>query len=411
MKKLYFIFIILFLTQKISAQENFYPGYIITTENDTILGKIEFKDEESNANICNFKKSDSKEIISYKPGEIKGYRFLKTEKYYISYEIKTEKRSRHVFFEYLIQGPVQLYYYRHEWQDYFFIENPEGEITVVMKKPDEKVRDPKTLRIIQKEDNQYKIVLMQTFYNCPLITEDITKMTTLNRSSMIDIVKNYIACINTSEDKVQYIEFGTKDNKLQFKIEFSLYTGIRYQSFNFEEKRKKHLSESMYSIYPQVGTEIGLSMPRVLKPVSIQLGMAYSKMGGADECNSLYEKSFTYYKKYTFNSDLLIGNLGIRYTYPNGKIRPTAEFGGAYTYLFNYSSKIYKEENIENKIIIESSHDLKPSDNTYFCIYGSLGVNFKVRQKSFVFLRFDYDNLFQKTNDLSSMQVKLGYIF
>ncbi len=404
MKILFFIFIILSLMQNTDAQESFYPGYIITTENDTILGSIEFKNIESSANVCNFRKSAHEEITSYKPEEIKGYYFKETNKYYISHKIK---ENRVVFLEYLLQGIVQLYYYQSGGQDYFFIENQEGELTTVTKKPDEMVRNPNTGQLARKENNQYKNVLIQTFHGCHTMMNDIVKMTTIDKSIMVDLVKKYINCKSASEDKDKYVEFGTKYNNPEFKFTFSLYTGVRYQSFNFSEKKEVwSLQDNMNSFYPQIGVDIGLSMPRVLKPVSIQLAVAYSKITGTNE--SWFILPFRNYRKYTFKSNLIIGNLGIRYTYPKGKIRPIIEFGVCNTYILDYSSEMYNEQDNRSETL---KNNLRPYLDVLFSMYGSFGIDFKVRKNSFIFLRSGYDKSWRKGDELSTMQAKLGYTF
>lgn len=100
--------IILFLTFctgiSLYAQSNYKQGYIITNENDTINGLIDFRTDRANSNVCKFKKSEKSDEQVFHPGEILGYRFIKEMKYYVSRTVEIDKIKQTVFLEYLVQG-------------------------------------------------------------------------------------------------------------------------------------------------------------------------------------------------------------------------------------------------------------------------------------------------------------------
>lgn len=56
MKNAFFLILVLLLSPItiLYAQENFRPGYVITNENDTIYGIINFRTAEQNARVCSF---------------------------------------------------------------------------------------------------------------------------------------------------------------------------------------------------------------------------------------------------------------------------------------------------------------------------------------------------------------------
>ncbi|KPK79477.1 MAG: hypothetical protein AMS27_17980 [Bacteroides sp. SM23_62_1] len=109
-----------------SCQADFRPGYIITLENDTIHGLIDFRGDMINAQICSFKKHKKAEKTNYKPFEIKAYRFT-GDKYYISRYVKQTEETVPVFIEYLVDGIADLYYYRDTKNiDHYFIEKEDS---------------------------------------------------------------------------------------------------------------------------------------------------------------------------------------------------------------------------------------------------------------------------------------------
>ena len=84
MKRL-FTFLLLVVSIALSqAQNNFKNGYIITNNNDTIWGEIDFRVDELNAQRCKFRQDKNSETKIFLPGEIQAYRFSKEGKYYVS---------------------------------------------------------------------------------------------------------------------------------------------------------------------------------------------------------------------------------------------------------------------------------------------------------------------------------------
>lgn len=72
------------LPQHLSAQVNPQQGYIITNENDTVRGTIDYLTDASNAKICSFRKDGETAFKTYRPTDIKGYRLNGDGVYYVS---------------------------------------------------------------------------------------------------------------------------------------------------------------------------------------------------------------------------------------------------------------------------------------------------------------------------------------
>ena len=73
MKKTSLIFIFLIITQISFAQKDFREGYIVTKENDTIQGLIDYRGDIRNSEKCVFKQNAESSDIEYLPADINAY--------------------------------------------------------------------------------------------------------------------------------------------------------------------------------------------------------------------------------------------------------------------------------------------------------------------------------------------------
>lgn len=69
---------------QLTAQVNPQKGYVITCDNDTIHGIIDYLTDARNAKVCLFQKEGEKGYKSLSPTDIKGYRLAGDGIYYVS---------------------------------------------------------------------------------------------------------------------------------------------------------------------------------------------------------------------------------------------------------------------------------------------------------------------------------------
>lgn len=108
------------------AQHNYQAGYVITLNNDTIHGSIDYRMPSENARLCVFLPDGKSEITYYQPKDIKGYRFDGDGVFYISRTLTVQDKPKEVFLEYLIQGSVSLYRYRDSFGYTYYFEGEDG---------------------------------------------------------------------------------------------------------------------------------------------------------------------------------------------------------------------------------------------------------------------------------------------
>lgn len=69
------LFFTLLVYASASAQVNPMQGYVITNNNDTIHGMIDYRSDAKNALECHFKENGQSDYRTYAPSDISGYRF------------------------------------------------------------------------------------------------------------------------------------------------------------------------------------------------------------------------------------------------------------------------------------------------------------------------------------------------
>jgi hypothetical protein len=98
----------------------FKEGYIITNNNDTLVGYLNFEGSMINSNRCSFKSAPDSDAVTYYPGEIIGFRF-NNSKFFITREIFRENELQKVFLEWLIKGKASILEYAGDLNPRYFI--------------------------------------------------------------------------------------------------------------------------------------------------------------------------------------------------------------------------------------------------------------------------------------------------
>jgi hypothetical protein len=362
------------------AQSNYVEGYIITKTKDTVRGWIDFRTDRMNAKICRFKSDLSVNEQQFYPTDIYGFRYIESGKLYISKTIEINNVSQMVFLEYLIQGIMNLYYYKDDSLNiigYYIFENEKGEMQILTKRVDEfdRVKNSKinTYTNVLKKDYKYKNVLNYMFGNVEKVSTKISNAE-FKHEAMIDITKEYHNQVCTTGEEC--IEFETRIDKKKIKLNFGIYAGYEWIS------KKNHYRNVKCDAFV-VGGRIGLSIPRWNKSISTLLDLSYTRNIGNIEDYNLY---FDYPLISKFKLDY-----GFKYTYYKGIIRPTVETG------------------------ISMSLEFYPSpvgfNGELFGGFVGAGIDFKVMKDSYIFILLNYSNtnIFRSIKDI--LRFKIGYKF
>ena len=110
------------------AQTNPKPGYIITSNGDTIIGNFDFRTNESLSKQCVFWANGGSESTTYKPSDIEDFRFNNNGKYFVTRRLALFGDPQLYFAEFMVQGKMNLYCVAYDRDEYFFFEREDGEM-------------------------------------------------------------------------------------------------------------------------------------------------------------------------------------------------------------------------------------------------------------------------------------------
>ena len=113
------------------GQLNPKQGFVITNENDTVYGTIDYLSDTKCAYECRFKPDGEPAYKVYRPGDISAYRFSDNGVFYVTKTFPVGGEQKTFFAEYLLQGGVSLFHHRTADVDYYFFINEDGTVATV----------------------------------------------------------------------------------------------------------------------------------------------------------------------------------------------------------------------------------------------------------------------------------------
>ncbi|MCB0845736.1 MAG: hypothetical protein KDD63_18780 [Bacteroidetes bacterium] len=165
------------------SQPDFRQGYIITLEEDTIYGEIDYRGALDMGSFCKFRELDSDSVKLFKPTDIHSFRFLGS-KYYVSreYEGKT------YFFEYLIKGMINIYFLRSEHGDNYYFDKDSVQFRMIPYEEGIKYRE-NTRYFFQTTDHMN--MLRYYMQDDPDIESKVTKVKKPAHKNLIKMARQY----------------------------------------------------------------------------------------------------------------------------------------------------------------------------------------------------------------------------
>ena len=363
----------------ISGQTNFRPGFIITNDFDTINGFVDFRGDIRNSRICVFKNDSSTEPSIFSPNDIQGYRIF-DGKFYVSRSIVKDSLEVAIFLEYLVDAITDLYYYRDNTGDHYFLQK-EGEGFIELQNTQIEVSTPEQRYLTRS--NRYKGILKATLSDCAEIWPDIDHAG-FNHNDLIQIASDYHGYVCEGEDCIIY------EKQLPAVIlTYGPIIGMNYSSLKF-------VHDKLYSNYDfksdfsvQGGFSLNVQLPRINEKLSCQLDIMvgnnyyYSDNKDANDFEVVYTDIHIHLT--AIRSSLLL-----KYTYTKGKIRPSVFAGWTGNFLLKSNNERIVERNIESTIYRFEFSDA-PLGDTFWGIQTGLGINYQIDTGKTLFMHGFYE--------------------
>lgn len=341
MKKLLLSLLIFIPVILSAANKEWKPGYIVTTQNDTIRGYLAYRASMDDQQTCLFKKNPQSPEIFYTPQDLRSYRY-DDGLYFQSRQVNTPHLKGNFFIECLLKGVISLYSAQIEYSKEmeslksfspvvtaFLAEIPGGEYWVEMICPGNLYNSS-----LESERNSQKLTSL--FQNkAEEMKKDIPNAS-YNRDDMIALFKKYHDLVCTDWECIIYKE------KQKKAIQFLTY----YASFGFQKRRATERLDAAQEAFLSPMAQIGVAYSRGFNKftdrlrLNVLLGLFY-----------LNAQKNTYYDEVTVDSE---------YTYTeNNKVvtGPETFHDIEYHYLFR-TLGIYNQVSIEGRFMTKKIQPL-----------------------------------------------------
>ena len=313
-------FLILF-QQALNAQADYLPGFVQTTKRDTMVGFIDNRDFKANSISCKFRRTPADKVQTYKPTEIYGYR-ITDNKYYVSRKIIEDGVLRTLFLEYLVEGTVDLYYYRDTEGDHYLIGREGMPIKEISIQREVIRRDSMLVEnsfLIKRE------LLISYLKDCIPLYGEIYQLKTPGRKVLINLIEKYheFQC----PDKMCLIY----QKKLpKFRVDLQPVFGfVNVNPTGFDLKDKPTEFTAQYGLIAYFW------LPLLNEKMFLKTGLLYTKVIGI---NTRYYDYFdpVYYGIHPLSAiDCFKVPLQLHYQFSNSDIMPFVSGGINIYYPFN----------------------------------------------------------------------------
>lgn len=440
-----------FVFGTVLAQDNFLPGYIIKTNQDTLIGEINYKDWWKNPDKIEFIKRGESQVERLLPADISAFSVGNTR--YISrkvtidetpFEIKqgtqildTKKSSREaeVFLEVLIESdPINLYLYRHSREN-FYIEGPQDFVELISHEyvarglnnerntTGDKGTGAGTPSIMREDADIYKYQLKKFFPYCDGQKPEETKYT---QKSLVGFV---LGCFENSDQ--QQITFVKKIDG--YKYRSSIYLGSGITSFTKPFLWKNETLRSVGDIF--VGYSAVIILPRNHGKRRVLFGIEYQSIKARDK-DDFYEIEVTgtcrvdptqcsrqrefEVQELKVDVSYLKFNVGYKHLFMEGRTSPFTLIGANSKLRLDYETYYRTETNlydyhidtgVQDLILSVTEEDeiLVPTKITFAGFVG-VGVQYKFMSLAMVYERGFGRSAFRDYNSLNlSFSVELPF--
>ncbi len=325
------------------AQDDFRPGYLVTAVHDTIHGYIDYGNPKQNAKYCLFRQNDEARIQRYNPMDLLFYQYEGSKKY-VSKSVVIDGQVQVFFFEYLLDGIIELYFLAHIHDDYFYLEK--NGVLYELSDRTEVVETDQGLR--KRYVNHYSGTLKSIMKDAPSLMENIDDME-LSYNSLISLSRSYHDLICT--DGTPCIVYSKREEKLHdiswkfrlgvaftvTKAKMSIRSRLRQRrGYSFGEDigdvAIRYMESNFFNSFSEQQYLVSYeSYPSLLLNVS-------NRWNTSLQLEAQYEKISIERGQASFRSDFWKGVIAVhKEFFFYNKLRPFAEVGVTVNYYTNHS--------------------------------------------------------------------------
>ena len=317
--------LLIMLPSMLYAQLNPKQGYVITNQNDTIYGTIDYLSDTKCANECHFQANGETDYKVYLPGEISAYRFADDGVFYVTKTFEVEGNTETFFAEYLLQGGVSLFHHKRAGIDYYFFTDEEGKVASVKNIGSLTQYSSRTNTNAEKRAALREV--SQMFANSDKAQHDLW-VKDINTKNLTQITRDYdMEYCTSAGDCVTFRRNEKATHSLTAKVRFQAGIGMGCNKLEPVGNALLLNPLTMSCIVPQVGVGLDFLFPRSSKHWSIQSLVLLSKWSMSKDY-----KEYDTGKYWDRTGELkylnLEGQIGLAYSFmPDSKFSPILRGG------------------------------------------------------------------------------------
>ena len=317
--------LLIMLPSMLYAQLNPKQGYVITNQNDTIYGTIDYLSDTKCANECHFQANGETDYKVYLPGEISAYRFADDGVFYVTKTFEVEGNTETFFAEYLLQGGVSLFHHKRAGIDYYFFTDEEGKVASVKNIGSLTQYSSRTNTNAEKRAALREV--SQMFANSDKAQHDLW-VKDINTKNLTQITRDYdMEYCTSAGDCVTFRRNEKATHSLTAKVRFQAGIGMGCNKLEPVGNALLLNPLTMSCIVPQVGVGLDFLFPRSSKHWSIQSLVLLSKWNMSKDY-----KEYDTGKYWDRTGELkylnLEGQIGLAYSFmPDSKFSPILRGG------------------------------------------------------------------------------------
>jgi hypothetical protein len=354
------------------GQNKLNNGFIITLDNDTIQGKLDYRSDLKSYESCIFKGESG--VTEYYPNQILGFG-------YNNYKLFSSQIIQGSFVEVLIIGEMSLFKSKYKYHI-----KKDTSIYDLESIP-ERVEIDGKIGIIEK--SKWQGIVRYLISDCLNISNGIPNLK-LNEKSLTQIIIKYNKCRGT-----EYIEF--KANKPWTQVNYGITLGLIRSEINISDGlgRFPFLDQSYTSIDPSIGVLVAISSPRITENVAFQLGLHFLK-SNYSSLVKLEEGSIQFYDTFIELNTLSIP-LSLKYSFPEEKYKFYVEGGSNYDLHLSSNTRLLREQVNGNVVSTFPESSAFEVNNFQIGIWGGIGI-LKTYRKFRGSIRCSYSQMYSFNN-------------
>ena len=272
------------LPAMLCAQTNPKQGFIITNQNDTVYGTIDYLSDTKCAYSCRFKPDGGAEYKTYQPNDIRAYRFSDDGVFYVTRTFDGDREQKTFFAEYLIEGGVSLFHHKEGDTNYYYFIGEDG--NVVVTKDEKQDTFYRNLTDKEKADKRRAALgeVNRIFTKSDKALHELwTKDINARNLSRVTQEYNMKYCTSAG-DCVSY----RYDEKVSSSVSarFLVQAGIGFGSNKLKKKPSEYVKNNdvtMNTAVPEIGIGVDLAFPRFNKNLSVQARVLLSRWSMSDD--------------------------------------------------------------------------------------------------------------------------------